>query len=186
MGIEQEYFEWLYGQVGYSDQRNPSRSYRLLVEQFHNTEFVQFVPNDDNRLADGLDLRNSFVDHIGGVSDDDLRRLWDSPCSFLEMLIALAIRIAYQVELVDEFDGGVGEWFWTMVRNLDLDGYNDEAYMSSHPGSYIETVLTTVIHRRYESNGNGGLFPLRNPLDDQRDVELWYQMSIWLMENTNI
>ena len=32
-------------------------------------------------------------------------------------------------------------------------------------------------------NGTGGLFPLKRPRVNQRRVEVWYQMSEYLMEN---
>jgi hypothetical protein len=39
-----------------------------------------------------------------------------------------------------------------------------------------------VIHRYYQPNGHGGFFPLENPQDDQRHVELWYQLNEYVME----
>jgi len=40
-----------------------------------------------------------------------------------------------------------------------------------------------VILRRYSKTGKGGLFPLKHPKKDQTEVEIWYQMQQYVMEN---
>jgi hypothetical protein len=47
----------------------------------------------------------------------------------------------------------------------------------------VKSILERVKNRDYETDGHGGLFPLRNPPEDQRQVELWYQMGHWMAEN---
>jgi hypothetical protein len=37
-----------------------------------------------------------------------------------------------------------------------------------------------------DTDGSGGLFPLKNPQQNQRTTEIWYQMNAWLMENSNV
>jgi hypothetical protein len=37
--------------------------------------------------------------------------------------------------------------------------------------------------RLYTTSGYGGLFPLEEPKEDQRKVEIWYQMMAYLGEN---
>ena len=39
------------------------------------------------------------------------------------------------------------------------------------------------VERRYKRSGEGGLFPLKNAAKDQRKVEIWYQLSSYLLEN---
>lgn len=172
--IDDRYFEWLYGQVGAITNRNPSRSYWELARQLYETPFIWTVPNDDNREGDGKELRIEFIYE---KLLDELDPIWmDLDCSMLEMLIGLARRTAF------EADGDVGEWFWIFLQNLDLRGYTDEVY-DQDVSDIVDRILDRVNERSYRRNGAGGLFPLRNAEKDQRKVELWYQMSAYLLEN---
>lgn len=179
-GVEELYFEWLYNKIGLRRGLNPEKSYWLLAEQLHRKEFQWFVPNDDNRVADGLDLREEF--------SQDVQTWGDSVYIFedvstLEVLIALAKRIDFELEGSSVDDTGVGVWFWRMLEHVGLDTYTDQYYMDNECADEIDHILDNIIHRRYYHNGQGGLFPLKNPQHDQRGVELWYQMSAWLLEN---
>lgn len=171
--IDDNYFEWLYGKIASVRNRNPSRSYWELCKQLYQTEFIWTVPNDDNREGDGKELRFDFMyeAHIDEVEPDWL----DLECSVLEMLIALANRAAF--ESSDE----PITWFWILMENIGLRDLTDEMYDDE---SYllIESVIDRVLNRTYKRNGDGGLFPLRNAEEDQRKVELWYQMSAYLLE----
>lgn len=145
------------------------------MNQLYRKEFVWFVPNDDNRIIDGHEVRDEFL------SDEDIHNLdetWiDLGCSMLEMLIALARRVAF---LEDE---DARDWFWILVKNAGITDCNDRAYRDNpHLEHTIDHILDRVIWRKYEYNGEGGLFPLRNPERDQRQVELWYQLSAYLNE----
>lgn len=185
MSLEERYFRWLQGQVDSLSNRNTMRTHHLLTEQLHKKTFSAFVRNDDNRASDGVSLRFDFCDEFG-YHDNQL--LYFEPCSMLEMLIALAGRMAYES---DELGRGyeAADWFWRMLKNVGLNEYTDEVYLSdafSDVQDSVEVILDNIIERRYLPNGRGGLFPLRNPDQDQRKVELWYQMSAYLLENTDL
>jgi hypothetical protein len=47
----------------------------------------------------------------------------------------------------------------------------------------LTEILEKVINRTYHSSGKGGLFPLKHAEKDQTEVELWYQMNTYLVEN---
>lgn len=164
--LEGDYFNWLYSLVASTSNPNPSRSYYQLLEQMHIKRFVWFIPNDDNRIADGLELRYEF--HNGPLESDEY-------CSFLEMLIALSRRAAF------ETDQEPAEWFWHLTNNLGLREYSDEIFMDIEPGE-VRYILDRVVDREYDRSGQGGLFPLRDPEEDQTKVELWYQLSSYLLE----
>lgn len=87
----------------------------------------------------------------------------------LEMFIGLAERGAYQTG--DE----MADWFYTFMVNLGLD--------QTLSSTKIHRTLQRVNERTYSSSGQGGLFPLMNPVEDQREVDLWYQMSAYIIEN---
>jgi hypothetical protein len=170
--LDEMYFKWLYSQVENAKLKNPRGTYWRLLRVLHTKEFVWFVPNDDNRLEDGRELRYEFLEDKG---IHEIDRHWiEIGCSMLELLIGLAIRSNFE-------DGRtIQVWFWTMMRNIGLDGLNDATAWSEQD---VVDVLDTVIFRTYKPNGRGGLFPLKRPDTDQREVELWYQMNAYLLEN---
>lgn len=166
------YFDWLRKRVSVTNNPNPKRRYHLLLEQLINIPYRWSIPNDDNRASDGLDLRLSFSSEEGV---DHRYISWD--VSVLEVLIALCERMSFDT------DEGVDVWFWTLMENLDLRRFNDEVYEDyiDTPSSVQERV-DTFLDRAYLPNGMGGLFPLEDPEEDQREIEIWYQMSAYLLE----
>ena len=170
--LDELYLTWLYRQVASVSARNPSRTYWSLLRQLYTKEFVWLIPNDDNRVEDGVYLRIEFMQD----NEVDVPEEWfNLGCSMLEMLIALSRRLAFETE------GRPKEWFWRLIENLELEAYNDDVY-AHHIASAVEETLDRVIWRNYDENGVGGLFPLQNSQTDQRRAELWYQMSAWIQE----
>ncbi len=142
-----------------------------MLEQLFLMEFVWFIPNDDNRAEDGRELRREFLE-AEGITDVDPN--WVSlGCSVLEMLIALSRRLTFEAE------GESSEWFWTLIANAGLDRYTDARRFHRDA---VTDILERIIWRTYQPDGRGGLFPLQRAHEDQRDVELWYQMSAYLLE----
>lgn len=172
--LDELYFEWLYKHIGTVRNRNPARSHWLLAKQLFTIPFNNFVGNDENRAMDGVALRKKFIDECD-IEDIEVNWL-QLECSLLEMLIALACRVAY--ESYDE----TGDWFWRFMDNLAIRQFTDDVYDQT-VDLEVERVLTRFVKRHYKRNGVGGIFPLRNPQKDQRREELWYQMSAYLLED---
>lgn len=174
MPLEEAYFVWLYGQVGSVTNRNRSKTYWKLLRLLHQKEFTwsrRKFENDGNRAQYGKDLRLDFLRETA-IRDDEPGWL-EMGCSMLELLVALAIKLAF------EGDGEPSQWFWDMMGNLGLTECTD-----AHPPdeTIVNHILDKVINRDYAPNGAGGLFPLLKPKQDQRDVELWYQANAYLLE----
>lgn len=167
--LDDQYLTWLYSQVAEVKTRKSSRTYWDLLRQLFSIEFVWFVPNDDNRAEDGRELRCEWSAETGVDPDPAWLSLG---CSFLEMLIGLSRRLAF------ETDGDAPYWFWHLIGNMGLLGFNDR---SNYPKQDVEDRTSAVIWRTYDRNGNGGLFPLQETKKDQRRVELWYQLSEYLL-----
>lgn len=171
--LDEQYFTWLYGQVASVKLKNPSRTHWSLAKQLYTKEFVWIIPNDDNRLEDGKDLRREFLE---AYEIDILDLNWlDLGCSMLEMLIGLSRGLSF------EADGEPSVWFWHLIETVDLEQYNDRNY-NDLARRRIDDTLDRIIWRTYSPNGQGGLFPIRNPAQDQREVELWYQLNTYLVE----
>lgn len=169
---DERYFAWLYAQVADAKTRDPAKSHYLLCEQLYKTPFRYSILNDENRAEDGIDLREEYCDSTGDRVGPD----WFSlECSIFELFIGLARRAAFQT------NGRPDVWFWIMLQNLELSKYTDDIYHDMINDAVIES-LDRFLDREYDVNGTGGLFPLKNPERDQRDVELWYQLSAYLLE----
>lgn len=166
--LDEVYLKWLYDQV--NARRRPP-TYWTLLRQMLKKEFIWYVPNDDNRAEDGRLLRYEFIEDLGL---EDIDPDWMAlGCSVLEMLVGLSRRLSFFTEREPR------DWFWELVDNLGLR-FDDRNPMSH---DQVEEVLNRFIWRTYSKNGSGGLFPLRHPERDQREVELWYQLSQYLREN---
>lgn len=171
--LDELYFEWLYKQVASVKIKNPKRTYWNLLKILYEKEFVWFVPNDDNRIEDGKDLRfECLISH--GIDPDDADQDWlKLECSMLELLVGISRRLAYLTNAEPY------EWFWEMIDNLKLSKYNDSENISR---DRVEDILDQVIWRTYNFNGRGGLFPLKRPRQDQREIEIWYQLNAYVLE----
>lgn len=171
--LDERYFVWLYGQVADPDIENPSLTYWKLLKALFTKEFTWVIPNDDNRSEDGKALRFEFMQDL--LLDDVDEDWMDLGCSMLELMVGLSRRLAF------EDDGEPHYWFWRMMENLGLHRYSDNRRLLRRK---IDVVLDTVIHRTYKPNGEGGFFPLRETDQDQRQVELWYQLSAYVLEQS--
>lgn len=171
--LDEVYFKWLYRQVAPLRLKNPARTYWSLLRQLFEREFVWFIPNDDNRAMDGVELRCEFLAHEKLEVDDRATQEWLAlGCSMLEMLIALSRRLSFVG------GGASSDRFWQMLHNVGLDIYNDLAW----DGDQVEPVIRRINERTYDENGNGGLFPLMETDINQQKVELFYQMNSYVME----
>ena len=172
MTIEGDYMNWLRSKVEPISETRPWLTHSLLCEQLFNTQFVWRVDFDGNRAVDGTSLRDDFCDEVGSWGET---RFIFEPCSVLEMLIALCIRLAFETDEGTHEDG-VTLWFWILMENLELDGFTDDDYDSRK----VARIVFKFLHRNYYSSGKGGLFPLTHTTTDQLETEVWYQMASYL------
>ena len=171
------YRNWIY-------TRMLGKGYGILFDVLHDTKFewdVSRLPRDGDRAVDGQYLRLRFADEAGWEFEDE----WlEWPCSFLEFLVALAFSIEDSIMYDPAEPNREHEWFWLMMHNIGLDKFDDE-YMLSQGTMAMATVsdiCEMVMDRDYDYNGAKGLFPLRNPVMDQRGVEIWYQANAYFIE----
>lgn len=179
------YFKWLCSLVCLDDFQR--ESYFGLAEILHDVEFYHSIPLDYNREADAFRLRTLWIDIIkneaityGIEHVPNIEQCLTGPCSFLEILIALAKRLETDVMQSDDIGPRTAIWFWRMLDNLRFTSFSD-----NHPINtlFIRDGIQTVLDRTYDYFGNGGLFPLMHPEQDQRGVEIWWQAQAWLKEN---
>ena len=172
--LENLYFKWLCAKVNYVMSPTPSLTYWKLLKTLHTTEFVWLLTGDDNRAADGVELRIEFL-HEGDIPDQPE---WLSlGCSILEMLIGFSRRAQFTTDV------SAKEWFWEFIDNLGLKDFNDGYFDDEEE---VKSILDQFIWRTYDKKGAGGMFPINGPTDDQRKVEIWYQFCDYLVDKDRL
>jgi hypothetical protein len=172
--LDREYFQWLTSQIGIRED-NPS-SYDGLFQRMHETEFLWIVSRDDNRVADGLEIRKEFLDsaihRIQKMSV--LESFMETGVSVLEVLIALSRRVRFLA------GGDTLFWTWQLIENLGLNHASDP--LTNSKSEKVDEILDTLIWRTYSYDGRGGFFPLNEPREDQTKIEIWNQMNAYVNE----
>lgn len=169
------YFDWLFDLIKRDGKNIHRRNDDKDIAHFlYEKKFYSLVPNDDNRVEDGIKLREIFLSEINKSNNN---HPLNGPCNMLEMLIALSQRMDYIL-----YDQNIGErtskWFWLMIENLDLQPmFSDEEVIHEN-----ELILDRFLERKYTFSGRGGLFPVKRTSQDQRKVEIWYQMQHYIGE----
>jgi hypothetical protein len=187
--LTEDYLQWLVPQLRDEEDRlsHPEREFWGLGRIMYEKEFRWHVPNDGNRLMDGLELRREFCDdhrvRMSARRREPFQSFLDKenpnpPCSFLEVLIALSRRYTFTA-------GGKNApgWAWILLSNLNLHRMYDP--LTRGKARRARDILDVCIKRDYAPDGQGGFFPLENPLEDQTQVEIWYQMAAYVMEKEN-
>ena len=101
------------------------------------------------------------------------------------MLIALAMRIDDDI-MWQPTESRTIVWFWEMIGNLGIDEYDDEHWEEPTSRNMVDYILDRWLDRRFRMDGIGGIFPMREADEDQRDVEIWYQMNLYFLEKYGI
>lgn len=159
--LDDIYFGWLCSLAGVPEE--DENHLRVL----YSIPFETHVPNDENRAEDGMALREEFVLRYGINMGYREREWMRFECSIFEMMVALSERAAFQSDLT------VGDWLGIITENLGI-----------RSGQVPPRAAARKLNRRtYAADGTGGMFPLMHPNQDQREVEIWYQMSAYLIEN---
>lgn len=169
--ILDSYYEHL---VRIIDPDNSHANYtKLLDKLFHAKYFHKYGSNDKNRAVDGTDLRKKYDGYLPIDFKDGF------PCTVLEMMIALAVRI--EVDIMGEpGDDHPERWFWAMVNNSGLGVLTNNQF----DDDMFETMIFDILGHRFDAEGNGSFFPLKAKVGrDARQMELWQQANAWLIEN---
>lgn len=185
--ILEDYFDWLCDIVHAND---PQDSFIELMRVLFETDFYWVIDNDINRAEDGKHLRGYF-ENQSLYSDYSI--IYDKPCSVLEMLIALSIRIDEEVMWNPSKGNRAVTWFWEMLENLEIADIDDYSFCDPKNRYQIEKVLEKFLSRNYDKDGFGCLFPpnscytCRSKVSQKvSQVEIWYQMMDYMMSKYGV
>lgn len=174
--IVNRYFYWL-SNIVCGNRFGPGVSFQKLLMQLHNTDFRFSVPKDDNRANDGLSLRYRFKLEFPSHLQPDISAFFgDKPCSVLEMMVALSIYCEEHIMDNPIYGDRTGQWFWQMIANLGLADQTDDRFDKK----YVISVLDRFLDRKYDRDGTGGLFRVRNSTEDMRKLEIFHQLCRYL------
>lgn len=173
-GMKALYFKWLIDML----DKKMVKKYSSLLLHLYKDYFIEspLAPMDVHRARDGIGLRTRFIQE-NKFGDEQLEELKYDDCSWLEMLIALSIRIDDQLMFDMNLGNRTNNWFWLIINQMDLDIYDEEHYIYTE----VRNKLNKFIKREYENGGKNGIFKCNY---DVREVEIWYQMHAWFNENT--
>lgn len=175
--LRKEYFEWLCDFV-YDDKRmSRGLSYNKMFSFLFDTPFHWTMPMDENRAADGIDLRYRYGRERGIADPIVASYLDDRGCSMLEMMVALALRMENQIMENPDVGNRVGQWFWDMAVSLDINMPD-----SRFDYGRAERCIDRLERRTFKTNGEGGLFTVTTTTKDMRTTEIWYQMCYYIDE----
>lgn len=167
-----DYGAWLVDRVGFRKKR-----YGKLMAKLHNVPFRFSIRLDESRASDGIRLRDEYA-----LEHDLLYPKFGQDCSVLEMLVGLALRVEYEY-IGDPKDEHPERFFWEMVENLfDMEHHWKQCTDDEFDDLYVDFVLNRWLSRSFRSNGEGSIFPLKTPIRNQRQVEIWSQMNAYLTE----
>lgn len=169
-----EYFNWLCELVC-GKRFSKNISYNELLSCLHDIHFIAVIRNDANRAKDGVDLRRRYLLMTG--HDSEMGR---SPCTVLEMMVALTVRCEESIMDNPSFGDRTGQWFWSMINTLGLSDMTDDRFDEA----FVRQKIDIFLNREYEPNGQGGLFKIKHCRRDLRDVEIWYQLCWYLDQFT--
>lgn len=171
-----EYLRWLYFQVdGFNPLTEGGAMYFMLLNYLYSQDYYSVIEMDENRKVEGGNLRSMFECDSCAILTDNIP---EEEVSVLEVLVAMAMNFR---ELNNDKEP-IALYFWEMISNLGLIDCTDE-HWSRSTEEYVERVIDDFLDRDYEPDGTGGLFPLEDPQEDQTEVELWYQLAAYYLEN---
>jgi hypothetical protein len=139
------------------------REYHDICELLFMVDYVWLIDLDKDRAEDGRALRYRYGDTHGYCSMFDIM---ESPCSCLEMIIALATR---QGVIMGNDDAWV--WIKPMFDSLGLK-----------PGMDYEDAMSKIsrwLNREFHHDGRGGLFTIPDCDRDLRRFPTWTQANWW-------
>lgn len=180
----------------YKEGMGLSFSEHMVYKTLNRMEFYSPIPMDSNRIEDAKFMRERFYSIycnkmvpilLGEVPNypiplmDEVKL--NGPPSVLEVLVAFAIRIEDDI-LHDDTKGYRAHcWFKIMMDNLGLSEYFGNSKFIPEQESKVQMIVDIFRDRAYSPSGvDGALFPndrFSDKINDCRDVDLWYQMSIW-------
>lgn len=152
-------------------------NYSELLKALYFYEYNPSIDRDENRRKDAYELRNVFANKYN-FPISYIKYDLNEPCTMLEMMVALANRIEDTIMYDPEYGNRIDIWFKEMLNSMLLLNQTND----SIDFDWIYYRIDSFNKRNYETNGQGSLFTINDPNIDMRDLEIWYQMQLYVSE----
>ena len=167
--FKKSYYRWLCEK---SELEGP------LAPFLFETDFKWTDPDDANRAADGIGLREQYADEVGADLDpnmkDKLQKSIHGKCCLFELLLSLANHIDAMVNEGEE--SMAPDFFHIMLENLKLTDFDEEDY------DHDPEKCVSVWSNSFLGGCNAAtLFPTK----DNKPGTIWQKMNDWVDENTD-
>ena len=168
--LENAYYNWLI-----TTHITKLNNYSVLLRSLYETPFRVMLLMDENRVGDGLDMRNRFVYQLNlNPADREFLKQY-RPCSVLEIMIGLAQRFDEEYTTQYDDEDSIGILIMKMIESLGLQSYDDQ-----HFDQYgFVQVINNFLNRTYFPDGRGSLFYIPGITTDMRQIEIWRQMMMY-------
>lgn len=173
---KRQYFNWV-SSLCFPNEFEQSE-YSNLLSLLFDIKYEPTMEMDKNRYTDGIYLRYIWADDNGIHYDSVDNSFKNMDCSFLEMMIRLAMRME-EILADPKQEDRTNVWFYNMLISLGLNSQTN----SNFDVEYILNVISRFNDREFEPNGRGGLFTINDLNKDMRKCEIWYQMMYYINEN---
>lgn len=181
----ESYVEWLESFTIDETINDEDRlSYKNLIRALWSIDYIPTIGNDDDRAAEGLQLRTRYNDILarkagkGNFYTPNVCEIFGE-CRVLEMLVALSMRMYDLMQDMGLYNS-VSRWFWEIMEAVGFDILDDEYWTSGDidADDYVwETCEHIMNHDGTYSNGHrGGWFWIVG----WEKMEVWYQMHTFL------
>lgn len=189
--IRQAYFDWMCDSIDMNDPPVDKSYWNMLnILNIHEFTYPRKQHMDVNRVVDAMDMRHTFLneyfkDHYHNCVESPFKGIKPS---LLEVMVALARRCETDIMYDAEMGDRTGKWFWMMIENIGWLDFDDETILNhSESTALLNNQIDILLNRKYRYSGDGGgLWPLKNPDKDQREVDIWSQMTRFLSERGEI
>lgn len=166
------YRNWLIRKLN----RFEDRSYRELLVVLDNIEYYYEVFHDDARAQDGIYNRWEWIDAVD--YQDDNR--W-GPCSMLEFIYGMAIRMDFLAEWRYRDDGmDLIDGFWVLIENLGLIEFDGK--LSKKECDNVTKICDAFCHRTQYDGKYVEMFPVAVENAKFRRTERFVQMQQFVRE----
>jgi hypothetical protein len=95
-------------------------------------------------------------------------------------MLELLIQLAYDMGEITSREDNIPSYFFELLENLGICIPDSQYIDTDRIDADVYNILQKVIKRKYGMHGL--LFPLKHPAEDQRRVEIWFQMNAYLIE----
>ena len=169
---EEDYVTWLVDKMNIVSDRN----YGMLLRELYRIEFYSIIPYDEDRGADGLELRGSWADEMG----------YDGPVSFgpprvLEVLIGIALRIEFQLfgsKYAADWD--YKRVFWDLINNLEL--LEMDGVLTREDYRKIGDTIEGFLGKSVTCDVFPNIYRFCVTPENLRKKNLWDQMHLYIAE----